>query len=850
MATFTISQDRNFHDAFFAGRTGNDVYNVSYGATLTIDGDTRYGPNTSPTTGPIGTSGNTGTVLIDARAVRLIPYAGGSGNVPAADTVISQGGASGKLLGVWSSLTTTPTAAGAAMPPSGYIKVRQATGSYSAGTLAGIAANAAGTDVAGWIEIAGAPDGGWRCAGLYSSWTVRGAWFELGVTNGVAQAFQAPCSVTNTPYGGVFIETAPGTDIFEFWPAVGVIGNAATDERGKVSFVDASGFIRIGNNGSAAAGFIPESGRRVVVPNVLFTNTTSANYAANVALDPTTARFNLVKSGSSSFGAIDVEYAVFAAYLNPVVAPKSTRAYRCAFVDYFHPGPGNLEGIIFEEGGVGSSGSSVAISTSAISFGAAGSGGPVTLKNIVAYAQSVSGASVFGIWAGVHTGIKIINSRFILGSRSPSTGQFAISHYSGQGSDVDVDGLEVIGCAINFGATLDCKLKNIKYADRFMGTVDASVPLTAIVGGTGLMVDGLSWVTETPNTCHPYNAVVAHRGGVKVRNIGSSVAPLSLGSVNKTGTFLVDSGSARKFGQIARVFTTGNRSGTAIPHGSVPMTVQNSQIDSAAVPASNVASLTYRNFRSSFSSISGYYTPGLQFLDQFLTDTEGEVIFTGAVNIGDSRFGNVLSLFDGTYADGGGILNFVAGSSVVYETPWPIKGHTGFKNVTQCVLAGGSAPGGVTFEYDIDKGLGYSGVWKAATGANMASETGIDPAVGFMLKVRGYSSAGAYMRAIKLSTTSTLVAQGAYQWPLDPVTITVNNLATGSIVKVTRTDTDAVLFTGNESGGQISFTADYSGQILVEARKASGTPYYQPWTALATVNGDITVTAVQIRDDQ
>lgn len=95
-----------------------------------------------------------GLIIFDASNVRLIPYDTGAGNVPAADTIISQGGITSKLLGVWSAINSAPTAAGSPMPATGYIKVRQkAGGNYAAGALTGISANATGADVAGWIEI-------------------------------------------------------------------------------------------------------------------------------------------------------------------------------------------------------------------------------------------------------------------------------------------------------------------------------------------------------------------------------------------------------------------------------------------------------------------------------------------------------------------------------------------------------------------------------------------------------------------------------------------------------------------------------------------------------------------------
>ena len=65
----------------------------------------------------------------------MIPYTGGSGNVPAWNTTITNGTGTGKLIGVHSALTAASTATGAAMPATGFIRVKQKSGTYQAGAL-------------------------------------------------------------------------------------------------------------------------------------------------------------------------------------------------------------------------------------------------------------------------------------------------------------------------------------------------------------------------------------------------------------------------------------------------------------------------------------------------------------------------------------------------------------------------------------------------------------------------------------------------------------------------------------------------------------------------------------------
>jgi len=87
MTTFAIATNTNI-DAC-AGGTGGHTYNLSNGAALTIDQDSRAGLN--------GTSANTiervtvaatgGSWLLDGRYVRLVPFASGSGSAVAGETV-------------------------------------------------------------------------------------------------------------------------------------------------------------------------------------------------------------------------------------------------------------------------------------------------------------------------------------------------------------------------------------------------------------------------------------------------------------------------------------------------------------------------------------------------------------------------------------------------------------------------------------------------------------------------------------------------------------------------------------------------------------------------------------------
>ena len=160
MATFTITTTKNIDE--LTGKTGGDIYNIN-GGTLTIDQHSRFGLNNNNSSATAATSmGNItlsatlgGVCNFDARYVRMIPYTGGSGTLPALNSLVTQGSASGKLMCVYSSYTAAPVVTGT-IPATGWIMIKQWNGTpYTSGalTLSGITASASDADFTGFIDL-------------------------------------------------------------------------------------------------------------------------------------------------------------------------------------------------------------------------------------------------------------------------------------------------------------------------------------------------------------------------------------------------------------------------------------------------------------------------------------------------------------------------------------------------------------------------------------------------------------------------------------------------------------------------------------------------------------------------
>ena len=203
------------------------------GGILTVRTDTRFSAGSPASmTGSLGavTISSTlgGGYILDGSAVRWLPYNTGSGNAPAIGTSITQGDVSGYLLGVWTNLTSAPIAVGAAINATGFIKLRSVVGgAFTAGALGGITATSTGADVAGWIEVVHDAASDLTIPRLGYFRTRSQKFFLDNTTGSSGQVLQTPTNgggaLTIAP--GVWIEDAPSTDNYTFFPALSGIAN-------------------------------------------------------------------------------------------------------------------------------------------------------------------------------------------------------------------------------------------------------------------------------------------------------------------------------------------------------------------------------------------------------------------------------------------------------------------------------------------------------------------------------------------------------------------------------------------------------------------------------------------------
>lgn len=231
ITTGTPASPINYDDALISGLLDGESITINGGA-LKIDADTQI--NQQAAAFGIVTLSSTlgGSVLIDGTKVWEVPFSSSSGSVPTQAALGSNtvtggtSGATGELTRVWAAGSFDPATAGAAMPAAGYIKLRSKTGNFQAGetiTLPGgatiVATNAGKRGAIQVIARTVGTTGVFMAVPRLSSCVVDGDWYELGTTNGADnQTFTLP---VREELGGIQIETAPGSGVYEWYANAG-----------------------------------------------------------------------------------------------------------------------------------------------------------------------------------------------------------------------------------------------------------------------------------------------------------------------------------------------------------------------------------------------------------------------------------------------------------------------------------------------------------------------------------------------------------------------------------------------------------------------------------------------------
>lgn len=840
MATFTVTLPNTNIDTL-AGKAGGDTYTIN-GGTLVIDQDTRYGANASSTAafGTVAISTTLGGIVdVDGRAVRWIPYDTGSGNVPAGGTVITQGGASGKLICVASAINVAPTAPAAAMPASGFIKVKQVSGSFAAGALTGIGASATGADVVAPISLVGDEAGQFAVPRLGLG-RFRGAWYDVGTTSGVNTTdYQLPTQGELFWLAGVQVETAAGSGVYAWWPCVGTLaaaaGNIGPEEiRGSVCWISTAGVLRLGRDLSGnTTGYTPGAGRKIRIPNILTANCTTAARAANVVPNTTLAtrfEFATTASGALEFDVCSLNW-----------HPNIDQGYSLAMTDVVV-----AEAMILKEiptapsllrvcvGVTGNTGQTAVFVNQCYAGGSA--------VDVVA-ARAVTGATTYCYrFSGASNwNLTRVVARTIAARSVTNCYSFAVEYANGVLLE---DCVQIGGVNTYVNVAEDVTFKNLAHVDTVAGTTGITTAVSAmLVTGfsKNVLIDGFSFGGLA--NVHPYVAIVSVAAcrNVKLRQIGTRAAPLSCGSANATAHVLAGATSNSTLGvTVQRVYTSDMRTGfTTFDNSTERVVIENCAGNYADTQTVPMGRSTLRAFGGTLPSTAQNAVYGSIWNDCFTSTTAGRLVLL--MNEPTSAEAAQVTLENGAaYTATGGLSMPVIGMRATFEMPYFMLGHTGFQNAV--AVMGGGTIGNYTLEFQYNTGAGF-GAWTALTGANLAA-VGAFPSTGVKLRVRITTSTtnSTAITSLYMLTTSTTTAQETQLFPLDTNTITFTGLPTGTDVVVLTAGTDTIL-DQRDANPTSSYAFVYSGAHTVDVGfiKPGFVPFYIRGLSLTTADSSIPV---------
>lgn len=805
-----------------------DSYTISNGTTLLIDTDTYQCANHSTDFGSVDNvtfSGTGGKLKVDGTNVRVIPYNTGTGKVPAIGTTISQGGVSATLLGVWSGWQAEPTAAAAAMPSSGYIKVKGKTGGdFAAGALTGIGASATGADVVGWIEVRGA-DTATVTVPRLGAFEVTGDWFELGTTNGT-RGQVIPCPTTATVAGvfpGVWIETASGSGVYERFSGAGSIvalSTIPTDERGKIVWQTTSG-IRIGSDGTNNVGFLPPTGCKVRIPNVIFTCCTRALVSGSgPRVLPNATLATRQEFVTTAAGDITIDKAVlqwYGNFLQAYRADVTNSAVSDSLILQEISGPINVDNVI-----VSPTQAQLNFALYMLSCFAGG-----TVQNVLLTRFSLATSNTYINICNYSNGVTFSNvkSQTLLNRGHATTGTWSAT----QTVDCTWDNCTNIGGRMMHGVAQRPTITNHHHADSFSGTTGTSNPHYALefhTGCVGWKVDGVDFMGLT--NVHPYSGVVntAACYDWKLRNIGSTSSALNMGSANACGVLIIG-GANNDTGLIQRCYTSNTRTGLyAFSNSDNNITIETvagDYADTSVIAALNTIAKGVRLTGTTTGQTSVY---GTHWKDSFTSATVGKIEILCNEPTTPSAAQCAITSGSPKFNSAGQVALTVVGQQVTWEMPYFAKGHTALANLAPTPT--GTNTGNLTYEFQCDKGAGYNGTWLTLNATNLNGAGAITPATGVKLKVRATcatANAGNLLTQIAIPTVTNSTAQNE-QYPLDTVTLTLTGLVAGSDVTILAAGTETVRATQEENAGT---TYAYTYEAPESVDIAIYNPGYMPF---------------------
>ncbi len=755
MANQTVSVNRNMDDAAISGLANGEDVTIDSGATLTINSDSRWGQQAAVVGNITISTATGGTCLIDGTTVWWIPFDGGTSTVPAiGDTITgATSSATGECIGVFTGYGVAPSAGGGAMPATGFIKLRSKSGTFqdnenlqvSGVTKAVVNSSTGGKR--GWLHIVG-EETSTITVGRLGTFTIDGDWFELDDTCSGArnQTIQLPVA---DQYPGVWIETGSGTGVYEFYYNAGAqmtttnYPSTTTDDRGKAVFISATGLLRIGSTTTPAnAGFLPTSGAKIRIPNIIISSSTSASWTTNTVSATLATRWDLT---TTSAGAIDINGVSGAGFYINANQAYSVSITNTALLDQISISEIPTS-VTLNNFHIGLPATNIATAGSPITISTCFAGGTVTDCKFVR--QAMGAASVIiGSFTDMD-GWTFSNSWCISSAVKANNTPIAWSLTRVANSTftncLAGDGRFLITTCQNLTFT------NTKYYDRLGTTTTSTNPVSALditTGCTDITVSGFANFDSLANV-HPYTAIVnvsSNCQRIKVRNIGTASSPYDCGSANQVGV-LVQANGLNSNIKVQRVYAQNTRTsifGTMVNSDNIITAecVWGDTGDTQALTANNMICKGCRWTNSTTGQTAVY---GTHWSDVWTSTTAGRIVLQANEKTSLEPSASSYTVLAGTpkFTSTGNLYMGTSGDSIEYTMPYYAKGITSFApaTVTQPTFTG-TNPDNHHIYYKIDKndGNGFNASWRnlaykraggggsgASTTVTMTSTTGVN----------------------------------------------------------------------------------------------------------------------------
>ena len=853
MANITVSTTSNFDDSGNLALLNGENITITTSAVLTINSDVRWGQNAAV----IGDIDITeGELKIDATETWWIPFDASSGNVPALGTrgtpdVTRSASNVGEFLGVFTALGVAPSAAGGAMPATGFVKLRTKSTTLADNDVltftggATITINSATGGQSGWLHFVGeegtASTTGRALAPTLGKITTRGDMFLLGTASGSSGQTLQYYVADFCP--AIQVETASGSGVYEWWglcPAADFSAtNIATDDRGRFFTCSASGVITFGG---ATFGKLPPSGAKIRCPNIHISSSTSANWNANTINNSTPNRYSFQSSG----GIIDLEYTAFCGSFGAVGASLLSAKFCTGIDTAFNEGAvavgsniSNNKEIYFEQCACSRLG------VNSPNF-IASYCQKVTFKNCCSFRSSGANSGTYGF--GVQNCDQILIENPLLISNATVT-QFDVSYCT----NVTITNPILVGVPNNtLGAitgTRGIKITGIKFDAKTVAAAAASTYLFNITNCTDVLVDGASyWQSNVPPSFYIIG-VFSQSSEVRIRNIGTRATPFDLAS---NGRRLVQVQNCRRV-FLNRLYQAGGNQGldTAYLVASCDELFvsdcgnASNYSDQVAFPVASNTTFYKRlatgggKAYSSSPNISFTATTFLAFGTHFQEQEVSATEVWLTVNCGTEKSASEFST--SAYIDDVGVIKRdgnnglmlrALNDQVTWTWSYSILGLTAFANTAPFI--NGTNTGNFTLQYDLDKGTGFSGTFQTLNAANLSAETGILP-TGVKVKIRAIcntANASNLLRAVSIvgTTSSTDIVNNYYPYNEPPVTQT--NIQSGSLSAIFR-NSDGKLLDKKPSTSATLYPAWFSDTaVTLRVRKSGWNEVETPFTLI------------------